>query len=127
MKIEMQAAKVRLGAVLLAAMLAVAAAGAAGAARSDSDLEFVNDSSWDIYEIYLAPSEDDEWGPDQLGDDVLESGESLTLTDIPCGDYDILLVDEDGDECTLEAVDLCGDSAEWVIDDEELLSCEFGG
>lgn len=122
----MQAAKVRLGTLLLAAVLAVAAAGVAGAARSDSDLELVNDSSWDIYEIYLAPSEDDEWGPDQLGEDVLESGESLTLTEIPCGDYDILLIDEDGDECTLEAVDLCGDSAEWVIDDEELLSCEFG-
>lgn len=122
----MQAAKVRLSVLLLAVVFTIVVAGGAAAARSDSDLEFVNRSSWDIYEIYLSPVEDDEWGPDQLADDVLESGESFLVYDIPCGDYDILLVDEDGDECTLDAVDLCGDSAEWVIDDEELLSCEFG-
>lgn len=125
----MQAAKGRLWVPLLALTLAVAVAGAgaAGAARSDSELEIVNRASWDIYELYLSPVEDEEWGPDQLGGGVLESGASFLLYDIPCGDYDILLVDEDGDECTVEDVDLCGDSAEWVIDDEALLSCELGG
>lgn len=116
----------RCGSVLLVTLLAVLAGGAADAARSDSEVTMVNRSSWDIYEIYLSPVEDDEWGDDLLEDDVLVSGDSVLIYDIPCGDYDILLVDEDADECILEGVGLCGDSEEWVIRDRQLLACQFG-
>jgi hypothetical protein len=109
--------------VLLAMLVAV---GAAEAKRSDSDVTFVNRSSWDIYEIYLSAVDEDDWGPDQLEDGILESGGSFLLHGIPCDDYDVLLIDEDGDECVLEDVDLCGDSEQWAITDEDLLACEFG-
>jgi hypothetical protein len=33
------------------------------------------------------------------------------------------VVDEDGDECILAAVELCFDDAIWEITDSELLSC----
>lgn len=120
-------AAMRWGSVCVLTLLAMlVAAGAAEARRSDSDVTFVNRSSWDIYEIYLSAVDEDEWGPDQLEDGILESGASFLLHSIPCDDYDVLLIDEDGDECTLEGVDLCGDSEEWVITDEDLLACEFG-
>ncbi|HEX2254591.1 MAG TPA: hypothetical protein VHQ65_15080 [Thermoanaerobaculia bacterium] len=112
--------------VLAAVLVAVSWTGVAGAARSDSDVTFVNKSSWDIYELYLSPSDDDEWGPDQLEEGVLESGGEFLLYSIPCDDYDVLLIDEDGDECILEEIDLCGDSEEWVITNKALLACEFG-
>jgi len=120
-------AAMRWGSVCVLTLLAMlVAAGAAEARRSDSDVTFVNRSSWDIYEIYLSAVDEDEWGPDQLEEGILESGASFLLHSIPCDDYDVLLIDEDGDECVLEDVDLCGDSEEWVITDEDLLACEFG-
>jgi hypothetical protein len=36
----------------------------------------------------------------------------------------VKLVDEDGDECVVEAVDVCGEDDEWLITDEDLLDCE---
>lgn len=116
----------RRGSVLLVTLLAILAGGAVEAARSDSDVTFTNRSSWDIYELYISPVGEREWGEDQLEDGVLESGDSFLLYAIPCGDYDILLVDEDGDECVLEEVGLCGDSEEWVIRNKDLLACQFG-
>ena len=112
--------------LVLTLMAMLVAAGAAEARRSDSEVEFVNRSSWDIYELYISASDEEEWGPDQLEDGILESGGSFLLHSIPCDDYDVLLIDEDGDECILEEVDLCGDSEEWVITDKALLACEFG-
>lgn len=61
---------------------------------------------------------------DQLGDHVIKNGGSLTLTGIPCDEYDVKLVDEDGDECIVEAVDVCGEDDEWLITDDDLLECE---
>lgn len=112
---------------LLLVLVTFAVVGAAEAAkRSDSDVEFVNRSDWDIYELYLSPVDEDEWGADQLEDGILESGGTFLLHGIPCDDYDVLLIDEDGDECVLEEVDLCGDSEQWVITSKDLLACQWG-
>ncbi len=87
-------------------------------------VKIINQSKWEIHHIYLSSSEDDEWGPDQLEDEILGKGDSLTLTNIPCDLYDIQVVDEDGDECVIEQVDLCGDDSYWKITDKDLLACE---
>ncbi len=87
-------------------------------------VKVINQSKWEIHHIFLSPSETDEWGPDQLEEAVLEKGASLTLTSIPCNDYDIKVIDEDGDECVIEAVPLCKDHSFWKITDAELLKCE---
>ena len=87
-------------------------------------VKIINQSKWEIHHIFLSSSEDEEWGPDQLEDDILAKGDSLTLTDIECNDYDIRVVDEDGDECVIEQVDLCGDHSYWKITDKDLLECE---
>ena len=105
---------------LLAAFLFAAGAEAAG----KSDVKIKNKSKWDIHQFFLSSSTEGEWGPDQLGDDVLEAGGSFTLTGIPCDEYDVMLVDEDEDECVVEAVDICGADDSWVITNEDLLDCE---
>jgi hypothetical protein len=43
----------------------------------------------DIEHVYLAPSYSDQWGDDLLGGRVIADGESITLTDIPFGTYDL--------------------------------------
>ena len=90
---------------------------------SDSRVVVSNYSDWTIEEFYMSPVDDRDWGDDLLGDEVMETGDTLTLTHISCDDWDILIVDEDGDECVLEEVDLCGDRATWDITNSELLDC----
>jgi hypothetical protein len=99
-------------------------AAAASAAPTDASVEIVNRSAWDIHNLYLSSVDDEEWGPDQLGDDVIASGARYTLTDIPCDAYDVRIVDEDGDECIVAAVALCAGKDAWVIDDSDLLACQ---
>jgi len=49
------------------------------------------------------------------------------LNSIPCDSYDVRLTDEDGDECVVEDVDICGGSEGWVITNAILLECEGFG
>jgi len=90
----------------------------------NATVKVINQSKWEIHHLYLSSSTEEEWGPDQLGEDVLTKGDSMTITDIPCDEYDIKVVDEDGDECIIEAVDLCRDNSYWKITDKDLLECE---
>ena len=94
------------------------------ALASSATVEILNKSDWDLHQLFLSPTDEDEWGPDQLGEHVLESGGSFELEGIPCDSYDIKLVDEDGDECVVPGVDICRHDQGWVIDNDDLLSCE---
>lgn len=94
------------------------------AADTDAVVAITNNSSWDLHNLYISSVDDQEWGPDQLGDAVIASGESFTLNNIPCDAYDVRVVDEDGDECVVNAVALCADKDAWVIDDTDLLACQ---
>ena len=94
------------------------------AGKKKATVKVINQSKWEIHHLYLSSSTDDEWGPDQLGEDVLAKGDSITLTNIDCNTYDVKVVDEDGDECVIEEVDLCGDASYWKITDKALLECE---
>lgn len=108
--------------VALAALLLCAAAVPAFAKKAT--VKVINQSKWEIHHLYLSATSDNAWGEDQLGEDVLAKGDSLTLTGIPCDSYDIKVVDEDGDECIIEEVDLCRDASYWKITDKDLLECE---
>lgn len=93
------------------------------AAMADSTIQIVNQSGWELHEIYFSPTSQENWGDDHLGDQVLEQGDSLTLTGVESGRWDIRLVDEDGDECTLEDVHIT-ESEQWVITEDDLLGCQ---
>ncbi len=93
-------------------------------AKKKATIKVINQSKWEIHHLYLSPSKSNSWGPDQLGEEILQKGQSLTLKNIDCDDYDIKVVDEDGDECVIEDEKLCGEDAYWKITDKELLACE---
>jgi len=108
----------------LAALVLCLAALPLFAAKKKATVKVINQSKWEIHHLYLSSHDDENWGPDQLGDEILTKGDSITLTGIDCDDYDIKVVDEDGDECVIEEVSLCGDESYWKITDKALLECE---
>ncbi|MGB4857738.1 MAG: hypothetical protein WBP11_00250 [Dokdonella sp.] len=89
------------------------------------DLDVVNKSKTTIHHLYLSSSNDREWGPDQLGDssdDVVEPGDTFTLTDIERGRFDVKIVAEDDTECEVENARF-NEGKEWVITERMLDDC----
>jgi hypothetical protein len=110
------------GAVCAAALLIPVAAQA-----QKSNVTIKNKSDWEIHQFFLSSVDTDKWGPDQLGDQVIGTGGTFTLKGVPCDSYDVKLVDEDGDECVVSEVDICGDHQGWIISNDDLLDCEGQG
>jgi hypothetical protein len=99
----------------------------AGASTDLSNLAIHNKTKWSVHHLYLSPAKENEWGPDQLGSNQIDPGQTFTLKDIPCNTYDIKVVDEDGDECVIKGEKFCGHEASWDLSDDELLGCEGYG
>lgn len=71
--------------------------------------------SWDIWYLYGCTSDADDWGPDQLGSEILEPGDRTSFT-VMSGDwYDFLAEDEDGDTYVILDQYIDGDFT-WVVD-----------
>ena len=102
---------------------AVAAACVSFGAVAGSTVQIHNTSAWNIHELYISPTSTEEWGDDLLGDQIVQTGQYAELGDVPCNDYDVRIVDEDGDVCIVSEVALCDDAA-YTLDDEDLLTCE---
>lgn len=90
----------------------------------DSQIELRNESRWSISQLYFAPIDSERWGPNQISHNPIHAGDSFTLTDIRCDKYDVKLVDEDGDECIVRNVALCGADKIWHLGDKDLLKCQ---
>jgi hypothetical protein len=76
------------------------------------DVQFTlnNKSEYQIDEFYASPGNDDEWGEDILGKDVLSGGESATITIADGSDqcvYDLKAIDEDKVEHVLNDLNIC--------------------
>lgn len=92
-------------------------------ASADNSIELINQTGWDIHEIYMSPSSQDDWGDDYLGSEILETGDSLTVTDVASGQWDLRIVDMDGDECMLTDVHITA-SESVSISAEDLVGCQ---
>ena len=92
-------------------------------ASAASTVEIENTSSWDIHQLFISPTTEEEWGDDLLGENVAQSGQTITLSKVPCAEYDVRLVDEDGDVCVVQGIPLC-ESKTYTLDDDDLLSCQ---
>ena len=70
-------------------------------AQSLPSIRIVNNTGYTVYVIVVSSSDDDEWGNNILGNEVLENGEACTyqlpqpLNEVSV--YDIAMEDEDGD------------------------------
>jgi hypothetical protein len=109
--------------LLFVAVFAVSAVAVAGPKWWHGSLTVENRSSYDVHHLYLTPAHKISWGKDWLGDDVLQPHEKITITGLDCADYDIKVIDDDGDACIIEDIDLCQQDLGWEITDKELASC----
>jgi hypothetical protein len=83
-----------------------------------------NKSRFTIHRLFLSPSNSRRWGKDQLGRRTIPPGGEFTLNRIPCGLYDIKVVDADGDACEIREVSMCRDHTHWDLTNDDLLRCE---
>ena len=86
-------------------------------------LRIQNDSRFAIERIYMSATNQSQWGPDQLGTNVLRPGTSFTLTSVSAGRYDLRFIDEDGDRCVLRNVSIDGRTS-WTLTSAWLARCE---
>jgi hypothetical protein len=70
-------------------------------AQSLPSIRITNNTGYDVYYIYISPSDSEDWGEEFLGDDILLDGHSVNIRlDYPLSRvavYDIRVEDEDGD------------------------------
>ncbi len=83
-----------------------------------SDLTLINDSHYDFYDIAIAEVGDPIWSENLLGSEPLFPGEELTVQNLACGVYDVMIVDHTDTVCVLEGFSLChgDDLTTWVTD-----------
>ncbi len=116
------------GALLLGCMTPAPVTGGPGHGSSGGDtsssITFRNRSRWDIHRINMSPVSQSTWGVDHLGSSILRAGQDFSLHNIPCNSYDLRLIDEDGDQCVLNNIDVCAENSGVTITNENLLRCE---
>jgi len=92
------------------ALVAVASVTVTAAQRRNLDFTLVNKTGVDIDEVYLSPTNDDEWGEDVMGKDILKSGDKVDITfssaETECN-WDLKIIDEDKDEIEWTKLNLC--------------------
>lgn len=93
------------------------------ASANEVTVKIINKSKYEIHEMYLSPTKQQEWGPDQLRDDKIATGASFELRKIPVGKYDFKVVDEDGDECIVADIKVTTDE-NVELNDELLVGCQ---
>ncbi len=75
----------------------------------DLPVKVINKTGIDIYGLYISPANHDSWGDDVLGDQILLSGESVTMTlhlDKNTLQWDMMMVDSEGDSVELYGLDV---------------------
>lgn len=92
------------------ALVAFSASPSAAPQNRKLDFKLVNKSTYVIVELYVSPTNDDEWGEDVLGADVLPNNDSVDIefsrSETTCN-WDLKIVDEDEDEVTWTKLNLC--------------------
>src|SRR2546423_31285 len=94
-------------------------------AQNRYSLKIINNSRYQITQLFVSSTENDEWGPDQFGEGksaVLNPGESYTLTDLTPGEYNIKFVDPDGDTCVLKDIKIFKNES-WSLTSAWLEKC----
>ncbi len=84
-----------------------------------------NNSSRDIYHLYLSPADHDAWGPDLLAEGtLLKPGQTFTISEASCAGNEIKVIAEDKQGCFVYGLVGCAQSsAGWAISDATPTDC----
>ncbi len=74
------------------------------------DFSVVNDTGYDIYEVYVSPTRANDWQEDVLAEDILANGGTTDISFARNEDscmWDLKVVYEDDDTAAWKAINLC--------------------
>jgi hypothetical protein len=95
---------------LFAGMITLALSLTSTAAVAADDYAIINETGMEITALHMSPNNQDDWGDDILGQDLLEDGDECGIEfhpdDEECA-YDIKIVDGDGKGWVVMNIDLC--------------------
>lgn len=78
------------------------------------NFSMINNTGMVLVDVFIAPSDSDDWGDDVIPTDVVQNGETFdfTFSDVSPDEcmWDILFTGEDGVEYYMRKVDLCNTS-----------------
>ena len=83
----------------------------------------VNNSSREIRHVYLSPTDQDNWGADQLNGSIGAGGGSYTIGNVACSQTSIKVIAEDQNGCFLYQIVSCGQNATWTITNDATPDC----
>ncbi len=106
----------KLALLIAVALMVTLIAGCGGKAP----IKVTNDlGAWNIQEVYIGLSTESGWG-NNLITEVLEQGDEFTLM-VTADNYDIKLIDEDGDEYVKYLVEVGADGFSWNVEIEDMI------
>jgi len=82
---------------------------AAPSFAGDQDFTLINETGLTIDQVYISPTTTTDWEEDILGQDFLKDGEKVHITfsrDTKAREWDLMIVDEDGDKIYWNDLDL---------------------
>jgi hypothetical protein len=88
-----------------------------------TSITVVNNSSSAIRHIYLSPTNEENWGADQLESSTISPGGGSYTLSVSCSAADIKVIAEDAEGCFLSQVVTCGQSSTWTITNESGRNC----
>jgi hypothetical protein len=106
---------------LVVGLAAVCCAGAAHAA----EIDIVNASLKAIQHLYIAPAGEKDWGRDLLAGETVSTiapGDHRVIADLKPATYDLRLIDEEGAECEIEAIEV-DHTVKVELGDTQLAEC----
>ena len=85
----------------------------------EGTITVTNDSDITLDEVYSSTCDDDEWGDDLMGVELLEPGEAVDIT-VDAGCWDLRAVAEDDQDVDAYSITVeDGDELEWTVDQED--------
>jgi hypothetical protein len=93
-------------------------------ARSAS-ISIANNSGRSIIHVYLSHTDSDDWGPNQLGDSTIASGDTYTISNVSWDGSQIKVVAEDGNGCFLYGVAAGSGDSTWTIGADAQADCGY--
>ena len=85
-----------------------------GGGGGQTELLLINNTGVPIYYVYVSSCSSSQWGPDQLGSNVVMPGNTWTFT-MASGCYDLKAVDRDGREAIENGVQVTGAGKRWTL------------
>ena len=104
-------------------LLAALTATRTGRTSSTSGIAVTNNSTLEIRHLYLSPTTEENWGPDQLDGATVAPNGSFTISNVSCSQGSIKVIAEDQNGCFFYKTVECSSDSTWTIASDATPDC----